>query len=240
MSSTSISPVTQSDGNEGLGVAFPAAITPEENRTRPNESDSPFLVGPKENKVSQGLVTTDFRAFPDGSIAELVYCPTINKSQLGFLIWNSGKATLVDHFDHEGFRHTPPVLDVRVLENLNLSLPSEVKACPTPAEFFLEVSELIRSHLDLPEASIHLVAAFVFSTWFIDKLAVAPYLWISGPPGSGKTTLLRVLQCLCRRSVLFAGSIPSRVYPLPGLLRPTLLLDELQFHGEQLSYNLES
>jgi hypothetical protein len=75
--------------------------------------------------------------------------------------------------------------------------------------------------------------------WFVDKLAVAPYLWICGPPGSGKTTLLRLLHCLCRRPVLIAGSIPSWFYSLPALLRPTLLLDELQLSGTQHSWALE-
>ena len=77
----------------------------------------------------------------------------------------------------------------KLSEGLNLRLPGGVKACPAPAEFFVEISQLIRSHVDLPEASICLVAAFVLSTWFVDKLAVAPYLWICGPPGSGKSTL---------------------------------------------------
>jgi len=30
--------------------------------------------------------------------------------------------------------------------------------------------------------SICLVTAFVMSTWFVDNLAVALYLWICGPP----------------------------------------------------------
>jgi hypothetical protein len=132
------------------------------------------------------------------------------------------------------------VLDQKFSKDLNLRLPSGAKACPAPGEFFFEVSQLIRSHVDLPEASICLVAAFVLSTWFVDNLAVVPYLWICGPPGSGKTTLLRLLHCLCRRAALIAGTIPSRVYSLPALLRPTLLLDELQFNGTQHSHALES
>jgi hypothetical protein len=49
-----------------------------------------------------------------------------------------------------------------------------------------------------------------------------------------------LLHCLCRRAALIAGSIPSRVYSLPALLRPTLLLDELQFNGTHHSHALES
>ena len=50
---------------------------------------------------------------------------------------------------------------------------------------------------------------------------------------------MRLLHCLCRRAVLTAGTIPSQVYSLPALLRPTLLLDELQFNGMH-SHALES
>ena len=79
----------------------------------------------------------------------------------------------------------------------------------------------------------------MMSTWFVDNLAVALYLWICGPRWSGKTTLLR-LHCLCRRAASIAGTTPSAVYSLPALLRPTLLLDELRFNDTQHSYALES
>ena len=61
--------------------------------------------------------------------------------------------------------------------------------------------------------SICLVTAFVMSTWFVDNLAVALYLWICGPPGSGKTTLLRLLHCLCRRARVDRGN-----YSVGGVL----------------------
>ena len=79
----------------------------------------------------------------------------------------------------------------------------------------------------------------MLSTWFVDKLTFAPYLCIYGPQGSGKTTLLRLLHCLCRRSVLIAGPIPPAIHSLPALLRPTLLLDELQFNGTHKAQTLE-
>ena len=168
---------------------------------------------------------------------ELVQLQNRAKGKVSFLIYNGETGSAVEHFEHERHLHTPPVLDENLSENLRL--PAGVQPCPTPAEFFFEVSQLIRRHVDLPEPSVCLVAAFVLSTWFVDKLAVAPYLWICGPPGSGKTTLLRLLHCLCRRPVLIAGNIPSWVYALPTLLRPTILLDELRLDGTQHSYALE-
>jgi energy-coupling factor transporter ATP-binding protein EcfA2 len=240
MSPASSSPVSPIDTNATPNAAPLAAIPLHKNRAEPNGSDGSFVVEPQENRSSPAPVTTDFCALLDGSLVELVQLQNRAKSELSFLIWNGETVSAVDHFEHEGYLHTPPVLDQKFSEDLNLRLPSAAKACPAQREFFFEVNQLIRSHVDLPEAAICVVAAFVLSTWFVDNLAVAPYLWICGPPGSGKTTLLRLLHCLCRRAALIAGSIPSRVYSLPALLRPTLLLDELQFNGTQHSHALES
>jgi hypothetical protein len=230
--------VSAIEANESPNAVSPVATPLQGSRTPRNGSDGPFLE-PRGNRSSHPPVITDFCALPDGSLVELVCRQDHEKSALSFLKWNAEEVSVVDHFEHDGCFHTPPVLDEKLSKCLNLRLPSGVKDCPAPAEFFFEVSQLIRSHVDLPEPSISLVAAFVLSTWFVDKLAVAPYLWICGPPGSGKTTLLRLLHCLCRRPVLIAGSIPSWVYSLPALLRPTLLLDELRFNGTQHSYALE-
>jgi hypothetical protein len=229
--------VSAIEADESPNTVSPVATPPHESRIQPNGSD-PFLE-PRDNRSSHAPVVTDFCPLPDGSLVELVCRQDHAKSALSFLKWNAEGISVVDHFEHDGCLHTPPVLDEKLSDILNLRFPSGVKACPAPAEFFFEVSRLIRSHVDLPEPSSCLVAAFVLSTWFVDKLEVAPYLWICGPPGSGKTTLLRLLHCLCRRPVLIAGGFPSWVYSLPPLLRPTLLLDELQFNGTQHSHALE-
>jgi hypothetical protein len=125
---------------------------------------------------------------------------------------------------------TPPSLDAKAHGNLNLRLPTGIgEVTATASEIFARICDRLRDYIDLPESSLWLVVAFVLSTWLIDKLPVAPYLSITGPLESGKTTLLRWLHCLCRRPVLVAGRIDAAVYSLPGLLRPTLLLDEVNF-----------
>jgi hypothetical protein len=238
MGSASSRPVSAIEANETPGAASQAAIPLLKNLAQPNGSAGSFVV-PQENRSPPIPVTTDFCVLTDGSLVELVYAQNRGKGELSFLIWNAESLSVVDHFERGGYLYTPPMLLEKLSEGLNLRLPGGVQACPASAEFFVEIGQLIRSHVDLPEASICLVAAFILSTWFVDKLAVAPYLWICGPPGSGKTTLLRLLHCLCRRPVLIAGSIPSWLYSLPALLRPTLLLDELQLNGTQHSCALE-
>jgi len=195
------------------------------------------LAGPvatQSEQLTPNYIPIDFAEFPDGTLVELVQGP----AGLALLIWSEGKASIVEQFEHDGRLLIPRAVDQKL--RTNLRLPENVKPCPAAGQFFAEICEVLRSAVDLPESSIHLVAAFALSTWFVDHLTVAPYLWICGPPGSGKTTLIRLLHCLCRRAVLTAGTIPLQVHPLPALLRPTLLLDELQFNGAQHSHALES
>jgi len=65
---------------------------------------------------------------------------------------------------------------------------------------------------DVDDDDLLLVAAFVVSTWFIERLAVAPYLALVGLPRSGKTTLLQVLNLLCRRALLTADITSAAFY----------------------------
>ena len=235
--------VTSADTVSGSRLAL-GPVTPQvrtssrELRTHKNELRWQLAASRRKNQ-SQRSVVTDFCVLSDRSLVEVVPGSNGADSKLNFLIWNAGKVSVVDRFEYEGSVYTPPILDLELSKHLNLRLPVQVKACPEPEELFIEVRELIRSYVDMPESSVCLVAAFAISTWFIDKLDVAPYLWICGPPGSGKTTLMRLLHCICRRPVLIAGHIPAGVYRLPALLRPTLLLDELQMDGTHLSHTLQ-
>ena len=208
--------------------------------THPRNGDSKSALALAEPVATQSeqlipnCIPTDFEEFSDGTLVELVQGP----AGLGLLVWSEGKASIVEQFEHDGRLLIPPAVDQKF--GMNLRLPEGVRPCPAAEQFFAEICAVVRSQVELPESSISLVAAFALSTWFVDHLAVAPYLWICGPSGSGKTTLMRLLHCLCRRAVLTAGTIPSQVYPLSALLQPTVLLDELKFNGTQHSHALES
>ena len=184
-------------------------------------------------------VPTEFCTLSDGSLVELVSSGEPTGRKMKLLFWNPEKVYTVSGTVRDGRFLVPPALDEKLSTSFNLRLPTGVTACPAPGDFFLELCELIRTYIDLPESSVALAAGFVLSTWFVDKLPVAPYLWICGPLGSGKTTLLKLLHCLCRRPVLVAGTVSPQISSLPALLRPTLLFDEMQFNGSQQSQALE-
>jgi hypothetical protein len=80
--------------------------------------------------------------------------------------------------------------------------------------------------LEVSPEQLLLLGSFVLSTWFVEKLPIAPYLAFVGPPGSGKTAALRVLNLLCRRSLLTADISSAAFYELCDRMTTTLLLDE--------------
>lgn len=93
----------------------------------------------------------------------------------------------------------------------------------------------IEKYVDIASEYAFLVAAFILTTWFADRLAVVPYLSICGPPESGKTTLLRLVHCLCRRAIHASNITPASLYRLAAQLRPSLLIDEADFGRDRAS-----
>src|SRR5260370_9991523 len=85
---------------------------------------------------------------------------------------------------------------------------------------------LVLECVAVDEKDLHVLADFVLSTWFVDRLDVAPYLSVVGLPQSGKTTLLKVLSLVCRRSLLIADISSASFYEACARFMPTMLIDE--------------
>jgi ABC-type Na+ transport system ATPase subunit NatA len=101
-----------------------------------------------------------------------------------------------------------------------LRLPTMARSCPGIGELFPLMMNYIATYADLTTEYSFLVAAFVLTTWFADRLSVVPYLAVCGPPGSGKTTLLRLLHCLCRRAIHASAITPASLCRLAAQVRP--------------------
>ena len=142
------------------------------------------LAGPvaaQSEQPSPNCIPTDFLEFPNGTLAELARGP----AGLALLVWSEENgASIVEQFEHDGRLLIPPAVDEKLSKILRL--PEGVKSCPTAEQLFVEICEVLRSYVDLHEKSISLVAAFALSTWFVDRLVVAPYLWICGHQAAGR------------------------------------------------------
>jgi hypothetical protein len=103
------------------------------------------------------------------------------------LIWNAGRVKFEEFFDYGGSRFVPPAIDVSLLRATRL--PTGITSCGSAAEILAEIAGCISEYIELAPEYLRLVSNFVLGTWFQDRLAVAPYLWVVGPYGAGKTRL---------------------------------------------------
>jgi len=177
-----------------------------------------------------------FAILPDGRIVDLVRSIR-EPSNLEFVVCENGNLRLSSQIELEGAVFVVPKLDPTVVSALRL--PSTARTCPGIGELFMLLTNHIDRYVDITTEYNFLVAAFILTTWFADRLSVVPYLSICGPPESGKTTLVRLLDCLCRRAIHAAFITPASIYRLVTQVRPTLLIDETEFGKDLTSRDLQ-
>lgn len=95
------------------------------------------------------------------------------------------------------------------------------------------IDSLLTRCLDLEDEYRFLLASFVMSTWMVDRLPIAPYVALVGPPGSGKTMTLKVSHLLCRRGLLTSDISSAALYRACDRVMPTLFIDETATAGQQ-------
>ena len=105
---------------------------------------------------------------------------------------------------------------------------------------FTELMDVLQKHAALPPVQAELATFWIISTWFADCLFAPPILWISGSDMYRAMALLSLLQCLCRRGLVYAGLSPSKLPSLPALLRPTLLVNAAEQSSKRLHLFMES
>ena len=113
-----------------------------------------------------------------------------------------------------------------------MRLPRGVKNYESVRSLLRQTESILSRCLDIDEGDRFLLACFVLSTWFIEKLPVAPYVALVGLPRSGKSTALSVLDLMCRRGLLTADISSAAFYRVCDRLTPTLLIDETSTAGE--------
>ena len=178
----------------------------------------------------------EFTIMPDGRIVDLIRSAR-HPSNMEFLVWRDGDIGLTTCIEHDGELLVVPKMDPTVVSALRL--PTMAMPCPEIGELFRLLTTNIEAFVDLTTEDSFLVAAFVLTTWFADRLSVVPYLSICGPLESGKTTLLQLLHCLCRRAIHVASITPASVYRLATQARATLLIDESDFGRDGTSRDLQ-
>ena len=170
----------------------------------------------------------DFAELEDGSLAEMMEDPVIPTKSL-LAVYKGGTVQYVEKWRNGDRVLIPLPRAGQVLKHI--SLPAGSEPYVGLEELTQNVACFLYSCLDLEVSSRMLVTAFMLSTWFPEKLPVAPYLALLGPPGSGKTTAMRILSLLCRRGLLTSDISSAGFYDVSHRLGPTLLIDETATAG---------
>jgi len=122
-----------------------------------------------------------------------------------------------------------PVMDDAVLMNAVL-LPTDVGEYETVETLIEEISEHIRTYLDVNPDFLTFASYYVLLSWCYDQLDTIPYLRALGDTGTGKTRFLRVIGGLCYKPIFVAGAItPAPIYRLIKKWGGTIILDEADF-----------
>jgi len=210
-----------------------ASLFAHEERHRRQELWAKIVERPHHRYLDSGQL-------PDGSIVDLVL-DADDHSKTKFICWQPAENEAPENQGAENQREAPQIgyseiladrghaylpqqFDRNLLESTRI--PIEAEKYESFADLVAKISQLILRCVSVTETDARLLAHFVLSTWLIDRLPVAPYLAIVGPPQSGKTTLLRVLHLLCRRPLFASDATSLTLLHACNQLHPTLLIDE--------------
>ena len=165
----------------------------------------------------------DFRELPDGTLAETIEDPS-NPAKSLLAVHKEGHVQYKEKLADGDFVLVPLTKTSAIIRHVRFA--NGVEAYGSVHELLADIMLILQMTLDLAPEQKLLLGAFVLSTYLVDKLPVAPYLALIGPPGSGKTTTLRVLELLCRRSLLTADISSAAFYELCNRVMATVLIDE--------------
>lgn len=190
---------------------------------RPSMSVQDAAPGPEE-------IETAGEAFADGTMLELIR----EGSRTSLVRWDGNKASIGQRFYQDGRVYVPRRLDSTIVRALRL--PENVAPYGSARELFNGVSLVLTRFTRLPERFVSQIVYFLFGTWLVDCLLVAPFLYIVAPVGSARAQLLRLLSVLCRRALMLADASPSTLCSAPIHLAPTFFFDEANLSDRFLKF----
>src|SRR5258707_314654 len=189
-------------------------------------SDAKDVFNAPSNKSGDNSVTEiDFDVLKDGTLVELVE-DSEDPGRTRLAVWKDSEAQFVDRLVQDGQVFVPLARNNELLRHLRL--PSAVLPYESALALLRRLETLIAQCVAVDEKYVPVLADFVLSTWFVDRLPVAPYLSVIGLPQSGKTTLLRALSLVCRRPLLIADITSASFYHACARFMPTMLIDEAE------------
>lgn len=181
--------------------------------------------GPKfQPKIAtRPVIQTDFVKLSDGALAEMIQNPN-DPADLQFAVYKDKAVQYKDRVEDQNRIFVPLLRADDIVKRLYL--PRGTMPIESLDRMLNQIRGLVHDCVDVSLENEILLAHFVLSSWFFDRLPIGPYVALVGRHGSGKTVLLRVLSLLCRHAFLVTDASPAACYEIYEKLTPTLLLDE--------------
>jgi hypothetical protein len=184
----------------------------------------------KTRSTSLSVLEADFAELEDGSRIELIEDPE-DSSRTAFAVFNGKETRYTRECECKGHLLVPVPRDGNIVRHVRF--PRGAKPFESVESILGQLDSIFSQCIDLRENYRSLLTAFVLSTWFVDRLPIAPYVALVGLPRSGKSTVLKLLSLLCRRSLLTADISSAAFYRACDRLTPTLLIDETGTAGDR-------
>ena len=165
-------------------------------------------------------IATAGELFPNATI-DLVADPS-DPYRLNLLLSDASRATIAPRIKYGRSTYEPIALEPSLVHALQW--PRSPLQYGSTRNLFDRMLRVITQHLEIQDTSARLLTYFVFSTWFPDRLSLAPSLAGLGPADSEGLQLLKLLRCMCRRSILLAEASQASLLSLPLQISPTLLM----------------
>jgi hypothetical protein len=204
-------------------------VVPPNSPTRPRHRRSRITPAAAETRLPVSpthlpVREIEFAELEDGSLVEVVEHPDIPGSTL-LAVYQNGKVEYTDRLVHNEEILIPFRRDRDIFRAI--PFPRTAKAYGTVGRLIEDILSFLLKAVDFNDlAYAGIFACCVMASWVIDRLEVAPYIFLVGLPQSGKTTLLTVLKMICRRPLLTADVTSAALYQACSRLGPTLLMDE--------------
>jgi len=176
------------------------------------------------------VIKTDFAELPDGTLLDTIEDPN-NPTRTLLAVYRDQSVHYADHFEADDRICVPISRTTEILRDVRFSRGA--KPYKSTDHLLGVLCAAIAHCLDMSDLQRVLLSCFILSTWLIEKLPVARYVAFVGLPRSGKTTTLRLLDLLCRRSLLTSDITSASFYATTNLVTPTPLIDETATAGDR-------
>ena len=180
--------------------------------------------------TTKPVIETDFAELPDGTLLDTIEDPS-NPARTLLAVYRDQSVHYANQFEADDRICVPVSRTTEILRHVRFSRGA--KPYKSTDHLLGALTAVISHCLDMSDLQRVLLSCFILSTWLLEKLPVAPYVAFVGLPRSGKTTTLRLLDLLCRRSLLTSDITSASFYATCNRVTPTLVIDETATAGDQ-------